>query len=207
MVFHGIATLVRQAGAKQSPGFRDKLYMELILILGPMKSGKSLELIGHFAPLKYTDIPFALYQHAKNVRDEHIWARDGVTLEARKVDTLEGALQSGAKVVGVDEMHMFDEQEADVVEELLKRGTRVIVSGLDTDYQGRMFGIIRRLLELGPKGIKFKRAVCEKCKSPEAIYTQVLEGDEPLVEGMPSVIPDDGTYVYKPVCRVCFVKG
>jgi len=36
--------------------------MELILILGPMKSGKSFDLISYFMPLKYTNINFSLYQ-------------------------------------------------------------------------------------------------------------------------------------------------
>ena len=180
--------------------------MELILILGPMKSGKSLELISHFAPLKYTDIPFALFQPAKNVRDEHIWARDGITLEAKKVDTLAGVIEDRVQVVGIDEMHMFEEKEADVIGQLLKMRKNVIISALDTDYQGKMFGIIKKLLELGPKEIKCKRAVCEKCKKPDAIYTQVLKGNEPIVGGMPPVIPDDGTYAYKPACRMCFVK-
>ena len=82
--------------------------MELTLILGPMKSGKSFDLISHFAPLKYTNIPFALYQSAKNVRDAEIWSRNGISLEAKKVHDLSETLASCAKVIGIDEVHMFE---------------------------------------------------------------------------------------------------
>jgi len=180
--------------------------MELILILGPMKSGKSFDLISHFAPLKYTDIPFALYQSAKNVRNAEIWSRNGISLKAKKVHNLSETLKSDAKVIGIDEVHMFNEKNAEYIEELLKRGVRVIISGLDTSYKGEMFGIVKRLFELGPLQVTYKRAVCEACKMPNAIYTQVFEEGKPLFEGDP-VLPEDGTYTYKPVCRNCFVRS
>ncbi len=179
--------------------------MDLTLILGPMKSGKSYELISHFAPLKYTSIPFVLYQPEKNVRDQQIQSRNGAAIEAKKVGTLQEALNENYGVVGIDEANMFAEAEAEVVEKLLKKGTRVIVSSLDMDHQGRLFGIVRRLLELGPKEVRYRRAVCETCKNPNAVYTQALRLGVPVTEEVPSVIPDDGTFEYKPVCRECFV--
>jgi thymidine kinase len=65
---------------------------------------------------------------------------------------------------------------------------------------------VKRLLELGPGVVRYRRAVCEVCRKPNATHTQVYVGTEPLVEGAPPVLPEDGTYVYKPVCRQCFVQ-
>lgn len=180
--------------------------MELTLILGPMKSGKSFDLISYFAPLRYTDIPHILFQSARNVRDEHICSRNGVVIQATKVQSLREALGQNYKIIGVDEIHMFDPGDVAVVEQLLKEGARIIVAGLDTDYRGKMFDIVKGLFELGPAEVKYKRAVCEICKSPSAIYSQVLRGNVPLTGGMPAVIPDDGTFSYKAVCRNCFVR-
>ena len=180
--------------------------MELTLILGPMKSGKSFELISHFASLRYADINFALYQSARNVRNESIWSRNGISLQAKKVTGLAESLNNGLKVVGIDEVHMFGNKEAAVVEQLLKKGVRVIASGLDTDYRGEMFPIIKELLSLGPREVKYRRAVCEVCKSTEAVYTQVFRNGLPVLEGLPPVIPEDGRFEYKPVCRKCFLK-
>jgi len=172
-----------------------------------MKSGKSFELISRFAHLKYAQIPFALFNSSKNVRDKNVFSRNGgLELEAKKVDSLNQIKADGLKIIGIDEIHMFDEQDYLMVEKFLKQGIEVVVSGLDNDYRGRMFGIISRLLELGPREVKYKRAVCECCKIPEAVYTQILKDDEPLLDGLEAVVPEDGNYVYQPVCRNCFVK-
>lgn len=180
--------------------------MDLTVIMGPMKSGKSYDLISFFAPLKYTAIPYALYQSARHVRDEQVQSRNGSLLSAQRIYSLTEVLGNGCRIIGIDEMHMFPAHEVLVIDKLLRMGVKVIVSGLDLDYQGKMFEVMRTLLELGPKEVRYKRAVCELCKSPDAIYSQVLKDNLPLLEGMPSVIPDDGTYSYKATCRFCFVK-
>lgn len=180
--------------------------MELTVILGPMKSGKSYDLISYFAPLKYTTIPHGVFQSARNVRDAQVQSRNGNALDAMKIKSVAEILPHDLKVVGIDEFHMFAPEDVEHVEELLRRGTRVIISSLDTDYQGRLFSTISRLLELGPREVRFKRAVCETCKTPEAIYSQIYRDSAPLLDGMPPVIPDDGTFTYAPVCRGCFVR-
>ncbi len=180
--------------------------MDLTVIMGPMKSGKSYDLISFFAPLKYTAIPYTLYQSARHVRDEQVQSRNGSLLSAQRIYSLTEILGNGCKIVGIDEMHMFPAHEVLVIDKLLRTGVKVIVSGLDLDYQGKMFTTMRALLELGPKEVRYKRAVCELCKSPDAIYSQVLKDNQPLLDGMPSVIPDDGTYSYRSTCRYCFVK-
>lgn len=181
--------------------------MELILILGPMKSGKSFDLISYFMPLRYTTIPFSLYQSSKNVRDENVWSRNGVSLQAKKVVDLSETLEKNLEVVGIDEIHMFSEKDAEIIGELLKKGKKVIAAGLDTDYRGKIFPVIKKLIELGPKEIRYKRAVCENCKKPDAVYTQIYNGEIPVLEGLPPVVPEDGTFCYKPLCRVCFAKN
>jgi thymidine kinase len=180
--------------------------MELTLILGPMKSGKSMDLIGYFAPYAYSDRTFALYQPMSNVRDQQIHSRNGIHLDANKVASLKDALGKGYSAIGVDEMHMFPAEEADVVAQLLREGTKVVICGLDTDPWGELFAIIKRLLELGPNEVRYKRAACDDCHKPDAIYTQVLHHGEPVGHDVPPVLPDDGTYSYKAVCRECFVR-
>jgi thymidine kinase len=180
--------------------------MDLTLILGPMKSGKSFELISRFSPLQYSDVKYGLYQSDRNVRDAGIASRGGTTITATKIPTLAVLLDNDDEMVGIDEVHMFPPEEADVVAALLGRGTQVFASGLDMDYRGRMFDVVKRLLELGPHDVYYRRAVCEVCRRPHATHTQVFRNGQPLVEGVPSVIPEDGTYEYKPVCRACFVQ-
>lgn len=181
--------------------------MNLTLILGPMKSGKSFELISRFAHLKYTEIPFGLFNSSRNVRDKQVSSRNGgLELVAKKVKSLSEIKAKKFKIIGIDEIHMFDERDVPAIEQFLKQGTEVVVSGLDTDYRGRMFGIIGRLLELGPKKVIYRRAVCEKCHLPKATHTQILKNNKPVLVGLPPVVPEDGTYAYQPLCRSCFIR-
>ncbi len=179
--------------------------IDLVLILGPMKSGKSYDLISHFAPLKYTNIPHALYQCARHVREDKVLSRNGSGLEATKILSLKEIPLDSYKVIGIDEVHMFPPEEVSAVDNLLKRGVKVIISGLDLDSRGLMFEMVKRIYELGPKEVRYKWAVCEQCKNPTATHTQILSNGTPLTDA-PSVLPDDGTYTYMAVCRNCFVK-
>ncbi len=180
--------------------------MSLTLILGPMKSGKSYDLISYFAPLRYTDIPFAVYQCKKNVRDVAVQSRNGSLLDAKKIESLEELRDEKADIIGIDEFHMFGTDGIAVIDELLRAGKQIVISSLDTDYRGVLFANVAYLFSLGPKEVKFRRAVCETCKKPEAIYTQIFDGDAPLLGGMPSSIPEDGRFSYVPMCRGCFTR-
>ena len=180
--------------------------MELTLILGPMKSGKSFELINHFMSLEKKNISFRLYQSLKNVRDEKIWSRNGIGINAEKIDSLSEIKKDNVEVVGIDEVHMFPAEDAKVIKALLERGIKIIIAGLDTDYQGKMFSIVRKLLDLKPGRVKYKKAICEICGKAEAIYTQIFRDKEFILDGLPPVVPDDGIYIYKPVCKNCFKK-
>lgn len=171
-----------------------------------MKSGKSFDLISHFSPLQYTHSKYALFQPLRNVRDVGIESRSGLFINAQKIQSL-GEIEDGDfSVVGIDEVHMFEPDDALAVGKLLSRDIEVIVSGLDTDYQGRMFEVVKRLFELGPHEVRYKRAVCNECKNFSATHTQVYSKGVPLTSGMPPVIPDDGTFTYEPLCRRCFVR-
>lgn len=179
---------------------------ELILILGPMKSGKSFELISYFAPLKYTEIPFALFTSAKNTRDKNIWSRDGLELEAKKIRSFTELEDINAQVIGVDEVHMFEGEDTKPIEQLLKQGKTIVMSGLSTGHQGKMFDVVTQLIELGPREIIYKRAVCETCKKPDAVYTQIFDKNGQPVVLEQKIVPDDGTYTYRVACRNCYIR-
>ncbi len=180
--------------------------MNLTLILGPMKSGKSYELISFFAPLKYSNIKFGLYQPTKDIRDAQVKSRNGSLLESNRIMNLKEILRHDVQVVGIDEFHMFEPSDAWVVEKLLKDNKTVFISSLDNDYRGVLFPVVARLFAMGPREVKFRRAVCEVCKIPDAVFTQIFDRDKPVLGSLPSVIPEDGRFRYAAVCRSCFVK-
>ena len=180
--------------------------MELTLILGPVKSGKSFELINYFMSLEKKNVSFGLYQSSKNVRDEKIWSRNGIEINAKKIDSLSEIEKENIEIVGIDEIHMFPVEDTRIIKDLLEKGIKIIIAGLDTDYQGKMFPIVKMLLELKPSRVEHKKAICEICGKAKAIYTQIFRDKEFVLDGLPPVVPDDGTYTYKPVCKNCFKK-
>ncbi|MFC6154655.1 thymidine kinase [Nocardioides yefusunii] len=179
--------------------------MDLTVILGPMKSGKSLELISLLSPLRHSNVTHAVYQSSRHGRDDGVVSRVGGVLETRKVNDLSSALDDDVEVVGVDEVHMFGADDVAVVAALLERGTRVVVAGLDLDHLGRLFEPVIGLLELGPAKVVHRRAVCDCCRRFNATHTQVLHHGEPYLADSTGALPDDGTYTYEARCRSCFV--
>lgn len=178
--------------------------MAFTLIIGPMKSGKSLELIARLNPYEFTDKRIVLVQPKANVRDEAIISRSGVQKPAIKVAHLQEIDDSSFDVVGVDEIHMFPEDSWKTVKHWLAEGKDVVVSGLDLDYSATLVPIVRRLLELKPEHIIDRHAVCELCKQYTARFTQIVHRDEVVRGGLPHIVPEDGTYNYRPVCRPCY---
>lgn len=178
------------------------------VVLGPMKSGKSLELISLLSPLQYTRVRHRIYQSARHVRDTGVTSRSGGVLTTTKTLSLAAALDEDLDVVAVDEVHMFDVADVEVVDRLLRRGTRVVVAGIDLDHRGELFAPVRALLELGPDAVTYRRAVCDVCRDFSATHTQVLRGGVPFLEhlGGSEALPDDGTFTYEARCRTCFVR-
>ena len=182
------------------------LFMSLILILGPMKSGKSFDLINYFLPIKEAGIKHALFQHKANIRNEHIQSRAGLHIEAKKVTDLSEILNGEFDVVGIDEIHFFDEDQAYIIAELLKKVTKVVISGLNLDYRGEIFPIVKKLMKMSPEKVLIKKSICDICGSADAEYTQISDKNGPIMDGLPESVPEDGTYIYKAVCRNCFVR-
>lgn len=175
------------------------------LVLGPMKSGKSLELISLLSPLEHTNVRHAVYQSTRHERDASVVSRVGGVLATAKVRELSSALDEPVDVVGIDEVHMFAAADVRVVAELLDRGTDVVAAGLDLDHRGRLFAPVQGLLELAPDRVVHRRAVCDVCREFSATHTQVLHHGEPYLADVIGALPDDGTFGYEARCRRCFV--
>ena len=180
--------------------------MPLTLITGPMKSGKSLELIARVAPYEFAKKRVIYIHPERDVRDEGITSRLGLNTKARRVASL-SEVKDGADVIGIDEVHMFDADDAAVVERWLKDGKEVLASGLDLDYRAHMTPLVKQLLELRPELIISKSAVCEVCLQYTAGFTQILNDGKEVLDGLPAIVPEDGTYAYQARCRNCFVKA
>jgi thymidine kinase len=99
------------------------------------------------------------------------------------------------EVIGIDEGQFLGEELVDACTKLADMGKRVIVAGLDTDFLGRPFEPMPRLLAIAEEITKLL-AICVRCGNP-AVHTQRLVASEELI-----VVGATGMYEAR--CRRCF---
>ena len=170
------------------------------VIVGPMFSGKSEELIRR---LRRAEIARQRVQIFKPLIDQRyaaseIVSHSGLGIRSESVSTAAEVLQKvepRTEVVGIDEAQFLGEPILEVCKQLADTGKRVIVAGLDTDFLGRPFEPIPRLLAVAEEITKLL-AICVRCGNP-AVHTQRLVASEDLI-----VVGATGMYEAR--CRRCF---
>ncbi|HUJ82622.1 MAG TPA: thymidine kinase [Candidatus Acidoferrales bacterium] len=170
------------------------------VVVGPMFSGKSEELIRR---LRRAEIARQRVQIFKPVIDQRystsgIVSHSGLELASDLVRSAEDILEQvlpRTEVVGIDEGQFLGEGLLSVCTKLADSGKRVIVTGLDTDFMGRPFEPMPRLLAMAEEITKLL-AICVRCGNP-AVHTQRLVASEELI-----VVGAGGMYEAR--CRRCF---
>jgi len=170
------------------------------VIVGPMFSGKSEELIRR---LRRAEIGRQRVQIFKPAIDQRyakngIVSHSGLEIPSELVQSGTDILEKVAprtEVIGVDEAQFLGESIVDACSRLAELGKRVIVTGLDTDFMGRPFEPMPRLLAVAEEITKLL-AICMRCGNP-AVHTQRLVASEELI-----VVGAGGMYEAR--CRRCF---
>ncbi len=107
-------------------------------------------------------------------------------------------LAGDCDVVGIDEAQFFDETIADVCNGLANSGKRVIVAGLDMDFEGKPFGPMPNLLAIAEFVTKV-HAICAQT-GELASFSFRLSGDKTQV-----VLGEKDEYEAR--CRSAYFKG
>ncbi len=91
-------------------------------------------------------------------------------------------LSGECDVVGIDEAQFFDEALVDVCNKLANNGKRVIVAGLDMDYEGKPFGPMPNLLAVAEFVTKV-HAICATSGELASFSYRLSDEDEKVVLG------------------------
>lgn len=177
----------------------------LEVIAGCMSSGKSEELIRRLKRATIAKQKVLVFKPQIDVRGEQsaIASRDGRMFEAIPINEPLDVFthwQEECRVVAFDEAQFFTEQIMQVVRQLLDRGVRVLIAGLDTDFRGEPFGAMPQLMALADSVTKLN-AVCVCCAQP-AIRTQRLIDGQPAPYDSPRIVVG-GDEMYEARCRKC----
>ncbi|SHH22373.1 thymidine kinase [Tepidibacter thalassicus] len=180
-------------------------YIEVVI--GPMYSGKSEELIRRLKRAKIAKQNVVAFKPAIDNRysDEDVVSHSGVRIKAipiKSAKEIYDYIDENTEVVGIDEIQFFEDEVVDIAMELADRGIRVIAAGLDMDFRGEPFGPTPKLLAVAEFVDKLQ-AVCMVCGNP-AHRTQRLINGKPAKYNDPIILVG-ATESYEARCRKCHV--
>ena len=172
------------------------------VICGSMFSGKTEELIRRMKRAKFAKQRVEIFKPAMDVRYsvEDVVSHDQNTIPSTPIDTSSSILllASNIDVVGIDEAQFLDQGLIDVCNQLANKGVRVIVAGLDMDFQGKPFGPIPGLCAIADEVVKV-HAICVKCGALAYISHRLVDNDKRVLLGEKQT--------YEPLCRECYQRA
>jgi len=180
-------------------------YIEVVI--GPMYSGKSEELIRILKRSKIAKQNVVAFKPAIDNRysNEDVVSHSGASITAipiKSAKEIYNHIDSDTQVVGIDEIQFFEDEVVDIAIGLADKGIRVIAAGLDMDFKGEPFGPTPRLLAVA-EFVQKLQAVCMVCGNP-AHRTQRLINGQPAKYDDPIILVG-ATESYEARCRKCHV--
>ena len=186
------------------------------LIVGPMFSGKSTELLRRLVLYKEIFTPKNVLYINCNIDDRSnknfsthnsLIKNSELDFLSKKVDINHLSeilnLTENIKVIGIDEAQMFTDLYTNVMKLVEEKGIKVILSGLNSDCYRNDFGELYKFFSKCDTITKLN-PFCKECKDSEVIKPAIFskrvqtENSDQIVIG--------GSDVYIPVCRKCYLK-
>jgi len=169
------------------------------VICGSMFSGKTEELIRRLKRAEIAKQKIEIFKPAIDTRydEENVVSHDETKILSTPVQSAEQILLmvGNVNVVGIDEVQFFDSEIVNVCNKLANSGIRVIVAGLDMDFQGNPFGHIPQLMAIAEQVTKV-HAICMSCGNLAHYSHRTVTSKKLVMLGeMES---------YEPLCRKCF---
>jgi len=186
-------------------GPKDHGWIEMIV--GPMYSGKSEELIRRIKRAKIARQKVQVFKPSIDNRYSitevvsHNGDKEGAHSVENSTEIL-NLVSEDTDVIAIDEVQFFDEEIVEVCKKLADKGKRVICAGLDLDFRGEPFGPVPRLLAIAEFVDKIQ-AICVVCGNP-ATRTQRLINGKPAKYSDPIVLVG-AKEAYEARCRKCHI--
>ena len=143
----------------------DEQFGWIEVICGSMFSGKTEELIRRLKRARFANQKVEIFKPMIDTRydNDMVVSHDRNEIHSTPVPAAANIplLASGCDVVGIDEAQFFDNEIVQVCNDLANSGIRVIVAGLDMDFQGNPFGPMPYLMATAEYVTKV-HAVCTR---------------------------------------------
>ncbi len=179
---------------------------KLIIHTGSMFSGKTSSLekdVKRFKIAGYTTLAFKPAVDTRYTTSE-ITTHDKTSLEAMLINDIDELIslckEYNPDVVAIDEVQFLDggiENIVNGIKKMLENEITIILAGLDIDFSGQPFEVVKELMPLADYLTKH-HAVCVKCGTDAWVSHRKTKDRERVVIG--------ATKEYEPLCRKCFLK-
>lgn len=179
---------------------------KLIVHTGSMFSGKTSSLekdIKRFKIAGYKTIAFKP-SIDNRYRKNEIVTHDLTSMDCLLVKDIDELLdyvdELKPEVIGIDEVQFLQGSIENIIwgiNKLLKDDITVVVAGLDMDFTGTPFEIVKELMPLADYLYKH-HAVCVKCGNDAWVSHRKTKAQERIVIG--------AAEEYEPLCRKCFIE-
>ncbi|WP_234736998.1 thymidine kinase [Tellurirhabdus bombi] len=173
------------------------------VICGSMFSGKTEELIRRLNRAFIAKLSVQIFKPAIDTRyhEMNIVSHNDSVIQSRPVQSAQQIfeLAGDSEVVGIDEAQFFDDKELlEVCNLLANSGKRVILAGLDMDFEGKPFGCMPQLMAIAEYVTKV-HAICVVCGDIASYSYRLVTSKEKVLLGE--------TDSYEARCRRCFQLG
>eukprot|EP00347_Sterkiella_histriomuscorum_P019807 403340224 len=168
----------------QTNQFKQKGRIELIL--GPMFSGKSTELVRIIKRHRIANKKCLIINHQLDDRysaPNYVATHDRIQMEAMSCtslikDVIDRKVYEDYDVIGIDEGQFFQDA-VQGCETLAQLGKVVIVASLDGTFQRKPFGCLLNLIPLAEKVRKLS-AICKECSDNASFTLRLTKNDQSL---------------------------
>ncbi|MBN3584101.1 thymidine kinase [Algoriphagus aestuarii] len=174
---------------------------QIEVICGSMFSGKTEELIRRLNRAKIARQKVEIFKPSIDRRysDSEVVSHNENTIRSTPVDFAGDILllSGDCDVVGIDEVQFFDQEIIPVAQNLARQGKRVILAGLDMDFEGRPFEPMPQLMAIAEYVTKV-HAICMKCGDLAAFSFRLSDAKQKVMLGEKEA--------YEARCRKCFFE-
>ncbi|NJM24225.1 MAG: thymidine kinase [Bacteroidia bacterium] len=156
------------------------------VICGCMFSGKTEELIRRLNRALIAKQRVEIFKPSvdKRYHEQQIVSHNETAIRSTPVDFANDVilLAGNCDVVGIDEAQFFDKDIVDVCNTLANNGKRVIVAGLDMDFEGKPFGPMPYLLAVAEFVTKV-HAICVQTGELASFSYRLSSNDRQVMLG------------------------
>ena len=171
------------------------------IICGSMFSGKTEELIRRIERAKIAKQNVMICKPSIENRydKDKVVSHDMKAIDCIAVGDATDIIElcKNKDVVGIDEAQFFNNNLVDVCNHLANRGVRIIIAGLDMDYEGNPFEPIPQLMSIAEDVTKV-RAICIQCGDLANYSYRLVDENNQILLGEKKE--------YEARCRICFSK-